>query len=137
MRTSTAALIRRDDRLLFVLRPPGGDLGDCWELPGGKVDAEEHPREALRRELDEELGIDAVVAESVAEAAFLHGAEEFRLIGFDVDADLSSLELREHVDWALLTVGEAFARRLAPSDASLLRVLESPGDPPGAADRAP
>jgi len=123
MRTSTAALIRRDDRLLFVRRPPGGDLGGCWELPGGKVDAGERPPEALRRELDEELGIAAVVREAVAEVSFFHDAEQFRLIGFEVEADLASLELREHVDSALLTAGEALLRRLAPSDASLLRTI--------------
>jgi 8-oxo-dGTP diphosphatase len=54
-----AAIIERDDAFLLTLRPDGTHLSGHWEFPGGKVDAHETHREALRREVFEEL--DAVV----------------------------------------------------------------------------
>jgi len=57
----TAAL-RRDGRVLLAHRSPGRAFyPDAWDLPGGHVEPGEEPREALARELGEELGIDASV----------------------------------------------------------------------------
>lgn len=55
------AMIVRGGRILLTKRLPGGPHGGLWEFPGGKVEPGEHPKEALRRELDEELGVGARV----------------------------------------------------------------------------
>lgn len=57
----TAALIRKEGKVLLTQRKEGDDLGLLWEFPGGKVEEGEDPRQALRRELMEELGIDGEV----------------------------------------------------------------------------
>lgn len=44
-------------RVLLSRRPSGGHLPGLWEFPGGKIEPDESPVEALRRELREELGI--------------------------------------------------------------------------------
>lgn len=53
-----AGALLREGRCLIGKRLPGGSAGGCWEFPGGKVKEGEAPREALRRELLEELGVD-------------------------------------------------------------------------------
>lgn len=52
-----AALIDGDGRVLVQQRPPDKPMAGLWEFPGGKVDPGESPEAALRRELDEELGL--------------------------------------------------------------------------------
>ena len=52
------ALVDADKRVLLAQRPEGKALAGLWEFPGGKVQPEETPEEALIRELAEELGID-------------------------------------------------------------------------------
>jgi 8-oxo-dGTP diphosphatase len=54
-----AGLIFDQDRLLVCQRPPGGSFALKWEFPGGKLEQGEGYEAALRRELREELGIEA------------------------------------------------------------------------------
>jgi len=63
-----AALLFRDGRVLLTKRRPDGHLGGLWEFPGGKREPGESFAECLRRELREELGIEAEVGEVVARA---------------------------------------------------------------------
>lgn len=59
----SAAVILESGRVLLSQRKPGAHLAGMWEFPGGKVESGEDPREALRRELREELGIETTVGE--------------------------------------------------------------------------
>ena len=61
-----AALIERDGLILIGQRQANDRHGLKWEFPGGKVEKLETPRAALKRELREELGIDAVIGHEVA-----------------------------------------------------------------------
>ena len=66
MRTVVAALITQDSKLLVCQRKHDDSHALKWEFPGGKIEEGEQPRDALRRELNEELGIDATIGEEVA-----------------------------------------------------------------------
>ncbi len=55
-----AGVIARGRNVLICQRPPGGHHPGKWEFPGGKLEIGESLPDALRRELKEELGIDAV-----------------------------------------------------------------------------
>jgi 8-oxo-dGTP diphosphatase len=51
-------LLRPDGRVLLAERPAGRPWAGNWEFPGGKIDTDEPARQALVRELHEELGIE-------------------------------------------------------------------------------
>ena len=52
-----AALINPDGKVLVQKRGANRSMAGLWEFPGGKVEPNERPENALVRELDEELGI--------------------------------------------------------------------------------
>ena len=64
-RTVVAALVWQQDRLLICQRAAGDDFPGKWEFPGGKVERGEERLAALRRELNEELGITVISAAEV------------------------------------------------------------------------
>ncbi|MFZ1919458.1 MAG: (deoxy)nucleoside triphosphate pyrophosphohydrolase [Terriglobales bacterium] len=61
-----AALIVRDGQILACQRTRHQVMPLKWEFPGGKIEEGEQPRDALRRELEEELGIEATIGDEVA-----------------------------------------------------------------------
>ena len=61
-----AAVIERNGLILICQRRRGGKHALKWEFPGGKIEEGEQPRAALRRELEEELGIDAQIGEEAS-----------------------------------------------------------------------
>ncbi len=61
-----AALILDHGKVLICQRTKHQSMPLKWEFPGGKIETGEQPRDALWRELDEELGIDAVIGDEVA-----------------------------------------------------------------------
>lgn len=57
VQVAVGVLIRPDGQFLLTSRPPGKVYEGYWEFPGGKLEAGETVEQALRRELQEEIGI--------------------------------------------------------------------------------
>jgi 8-oxo-dGTP diphosphatase len=66
MKRVVAALIEKDGKLLVCQRTRHQTMPLKWEFPGGKIEEGEQPRDALRRELEEELGIVATIGNEIA-----------------------------------------------------------------------
>jgi 8-oxo-dGTP diphosphatase len=65
LRFVAAALILRGGEVLIGQRRADQPMALQWEFPGGKIESGESPEQALARELDEELGIRAVIGPAV------------------------------------------------------------------------
>ncbi|WP_439532548.1 8-oxo-dGTP diphosphatase MutT [Polymorphobacter sp.] len=74
---AAGALFDAAGAVLVAERPPGKPLAGLWEFPGGKIEATETAEAALRRELEEELGIH--IADVQPLAAIDHAYPDFHL----------------------------------------------------------
>jgi len=77
-----AAIVERDGRYLITRRLEGTHLAGLWEFPGGKILPGEKPEDALRRELKEELGVDAAVGEPIETVDWTYPEKTVRLLFF-------------------------------------------------------
>jgi 8-oxo-dGTP diphosphatase len=59
---AAAVLLREDGMVLLASRPEGKGWAGWWEFPGGKIETDETPFQALVREIDEELGVQVLEA---------------------------------------------------------------------------
>lgn len=66
MKRVVAGLILQSGKLLVCQRTRHQTMPLKWEFPGGKIEEGEQPRAALRRELEEELGILATIGDELA-----------------------------------------------------------------------
>ncbi len=66
MKRVVAAVIEKNGKVLVCQRTRHQTMPLKWEFPGGKIEEGEQPRDALRRELEEELGIHASIGDEIA-----------------------------------------------------------------------
>ena len=117
--------ILRDDRgrVLLAQRPPGKHLAGMWEFPGGKVEVDEAPLEALSRELREELGVLVVRARPLIQVPWRYGPRELLLDAWCVEhwtGQPASLE-GQALQWQV--ANQIDVAMLAPADVSILQAL--------------
>jgi 8-oxo-dGTP diphosphatase len=74
-----AALYDASGHVLIAERPAGKHLAGRWEFPGGKVAAGESEREALARELHEELGVTVLAARPLVRCSHDYGDRQVEL----------------------------------------------------------
>ena len=74
MITVIAAIIVRDNKVLIGRRKEGDSMAHKWEFPGGKLEPGETPEVCLKRELCEELGIEAEIGRFYSSGTFMSGS---------------------------------------------------------------
>ncbi len=121
----TAALIERDGRLLACRRPPGGRQPGLWEFPGGTVEPGEDPRYSLRREIHEELGIEASVGAPYEVVFHRYDFADVLLLFFRAEVVSGTPEPLHHEEIRWLSPDELNSLEFLPADRSLLDKLGS------------
>ncbi|MDQ6619840.1 MAG: Nudix family hydrolase [Pseudomonadota bacterium] len=126
VRVAAAVIVRADGAVLLAQRPPGKVYEGYWEFPGGKLERGETPRQALDRELEEELGLEVrrACAWLVRRYAYAHADVElhfFRVFAFD-----GKPVGRDGQAFAWQHPGHFTVSPLLPANAPIIEALQLP-----------
>ena len=103
---AVGVLLQADGRFLLTSRPAGKVYAGYWEFPGGKLEAGETVEQALRRELQEELGITIGTAQvwKIQMVDYPHALVRLHFCKvWDWQGELQMREAQSHA-WQLLPV---------------------------------
>jgi 8-oxo-dGTP diphosphatase len=118
----TAAVVERGARFLVTRRQAGVHLEGYWEFPGGKCEAGESLVDCLRREVREELGVDAVVHEELFTITHEYPERTVALHFFRCDVHGEPAPaLGQEMRW--VTRAELATLPFPPADTELIRLL--------------
>jgi 8-oxo-dGTP diphosphatase len=124
MKQVVAALILQNGKLLIGQRTEHQPLPLKWEFPGGKIEPGEQPADALRRELEEELGIHAVIGDELIRVQHTYKSGGTIEIRFHIVRDYS-LEIQNRIfrDVRWVAPAELPSYDFLEADAGLVRDL--------------
>lgn len=114
------AIIERDGRFLAAKRAPAQSNGLLWEFPGGKVGDGESARDALVRELREELGITVKVLSPLTPSTHAYPWITIELIPFICTISDGEPRPHEHAEIRWVTGDEAGRLTWAAADVAVL-----------------
>lgn len=118
------AVIVRDKSILCAQRGLRGALPGMWEFPGGKIEAGETPREALEREIVEELRCRVEVGERVTATTHEYEFGIVSLTTFYCELVEGEPQLSEHQAVRWLPPSELQSLEWAPADVPAVRLIE-------------
>ena len=122
-----AAIIRRFDQngkmSIFATRRGKGEFKGGWEFPGGKIEVGETPKEALKREIMEELDTEIEVKELLSTVEYDYETFHLSMECYLSEIVKGNLVLKEHSQAKWLTLEELDTVEWLPADISLINII--------------
>lgn len=119
------AVNENGEPIIFATQRGYGDLKGGWEFPGGKIEEGETPREALVREIKEELETEISVGELIDTIEFDYPTFHLSMDCFWAEIVTGDLVLKEHEASKWLTKAELDAVDWLPADITLIGKVQS------------
>ena len=113
--------------IIFATQRGYGDYKDGWEFPGGKIEADESPRQALKREIKEELDADIAVGEWIDTIEYDYPSFHLSMDCFWCELISDNLILKEHEAAQWLTKDAMRSVDWLPADITLIdKIIDFP-----------
>ena len=119
------AVNEKGEPIIFATQRGYGDFKGGWEFPGGKIEEEESPQEALVREIREELDTEVVVGELIDTIEYDYPTFHLSMDCFWVEVVSGDLVLKEHEAAKWLTKEELGTVEWLPADVSLIQTIKN------------
>ena len=114
------AVNEKGEDIIFATQRGYGEFKGGWEFPGGKIEDGETPREALKREIREELDTEIVVGEMIDTIEYDYPTFHLSMDCFWCEIVSGNLVLKEHEDARWLTKEELDEVEWLPADITLI-----------------
>ena len=111
--------------MIFATQRGYGENKDGWEFPGGKIEQNETPEEALRREIQEELNMEISVGEKLMTVEYDYPAFHLSMDCFLCAIASGTPQLLEHEAARWLTMEELDTVDWLPADQIIVRKLNN------------
>jgi len=118
-----AAIAIRNNKILCTQRPDKGEVALKWEFPGGKIEPGESHKEALKREIREELDCDISVDEFFMTVYHKYKTFDLTMHCYKCTLLNDKVVLNEHADSCWLPVEELDVLDWAPADWPIIKKL--------------
>ncbi|MCG1010832.1 (deoxy)nucleoside triphosphate pyrophosphohydrolase [Salinicoccus sp. ID82-1] len=125
IRVVGAVIVNEQDEILCAQRPEGKSLALMWEFPGGKVEAGEAPRAALKRELMEEMDCEIAVGEKITTTVHEYDFGTVELTTYYAKQLTGEIQLLEHVDMKWLSRKNIGTLNWAPADIPAIELIRN------------
>lgn len=113
-----AVLTTRDMQTFFIADRSDGS---GWEFPGGKLEVGEQPKEALMREIREELDCEIEIQQLLGQSEVQVGERIISMDAYLAYCDPNTVRLKEHLSGEWITVEQMDTFKWAPADIPLLK----------------
>ena len=118
-----AAIIQRDGAY-FASQRGYGEFEGMWEFPGGKIEPGESHEVALKREIQEELGVDIVIEKFVCTTNYDYPSFHLTMHCYLCGIIEDDIELREHKSACWLRSEELGNVEWLPADKDIIKKLK-------------
>lgn len=112
----TAALFINNNQILLMRRAQGHSSAGGWEYPGGKIEPGETGEQCLKRELFEELCIEAEIGDFLAESTFSIAGKTIHLLAYLIKNYSGTIQLTVHDSMEWVPIHDLLSHNQLPAD---------------------